>query len=126
MNLKNWLGKKLYNYWIVSADSTTICISASISECKDIFTLNFPSDFISLTGWIIDGAMSNFSFSFIIFEISVGLTDPYNSLFSVLSFLTRNSFLLIISEVFLASNFFSLSFFDSWALIFSTSLIFSF
>ena len=34
------------------------------------------------------------------FEISVGLTDPYNSLFSVLSFLTVYILLLISSEIF--------------------------
>ena len=126
MNLKKLLGKKLYNYWIVSADSTIISISASISECKEIFTLNSPRDLISLTGCIIDGLISNCSFSLIIFEISVGFTEPYNSLFSVLSFLTLNSLLLIFSAIFLASSFFSLSFFESWALIFSTWIIFYF
>ena len=34
----------------MSADVTLIVISASTSECKDIFTLNFPKDLISSTG----------------------------------------------------------------------------
>ena len=64
-------------------------ISASTSECNEIFTLNFPIDLISLIGCIIEGLISIFSASqLIIFEISVGFTEPYNSLFSVLSFFT--------------------------------------
>ena len=47
---------------MVSADSTTISISASISECKEIFTLNLPKDLISFTGCIIDGLISKCSF----------------------------------------------------------------
>ena len=78
----------MYNYWIVSAEVTLITISASTSECKDILTLNFPRDLISLTGCISEGFTSRLSTSFISFEISVGFTDPYNSLFSVLSFFT--------------------------------------
>ena len=35
---------------------------------------------------VLDGFISNFSSCLIILEISVGLTDPYNSLFSVESF----------------------------------------
>ena len=71
---------------MLSADSTSIDISASTSECKEIFTLNFPRDLISCTGCIIDGLISILSTSNINFEISVGFTDPYNSLFSVLNF----------------------------------------
>ena len=41
------LGKKLYNYWIVSAVTTLIVISESTSECRIIFTLNLPIDLIS-------------------------------------------------------------------------------
>ena len=66
----------MYNYWIVSAVITLIVISESTSECKLIFTLNLPNDLISFTGCIIDGFISIFSFSRIIFEISVGLTEP--------------------------------------------------
>ena len=70
------LGKKLYNYWIVSAVITLMVISDSISECKTIFTLNLPIDLISAIGWIIEGLISSLSFSCINFEISVGLTEP--------------------------------------------------
>ena len=70
------MGKKLYNYWIVSAVITLIVISESTSECKAIFTLNLPSVLISVIGWIIEGLISSFSFSCINFEISVGLTEP--------------------------------------------------
>ena len=76
----------MYNYWIVSADVTLIVISASTSECKETFTLNLPKDLISSTGCIIEGLISILFSSWISFEISVGLTEPYNSLFSVLSF----------------------------------------
>ena len=116
----------MYNYWIVSAEETLIVISASTSECKEILTLNFPKAFISSTGCIIEGFISILFSSWISFEISVGLTEPYNSLFSVLSFFTEYSLLLICSAIWLASFFFSLSFFDNSALIFSTSFIFSF
>ena len=75
-------------------------ISASTSECNEILTLNFPIDFISFTGCIIEGLISIFSTSLSNFEISVGLTEPYNSLFSVLSFLTEYCFLFICSEIF--------------------------
>ena len=61
-NLKKLLGKRLYNYWILSADSTISVISASTSECNEIFTLNSPIDFISLIGCIIDGLIFKFSF----------------------------------------------------------------
>ena len=70
------LGKKLYNYWIVSDVTTLIVISESTSECRIIFTLNLPIDLISVIGCIIEGLMSSLSFSNINFEISVGLTDP--------------------------------------------------
>ena len=46
-NFKKGLGKKLYNYWILSSDITFIVISASTSECRKIFTLNLPKDLIS-------------------------------------------------------------------------------
>ena len=46
---------KLYNYWIVSADWTSTVISASTSECKEIFTLNFPRDLISFGNYLISG-----------------------------------------------------------------------
>ena len=48
----------LYNYWIVSAEFTMIVISASTSECKEIFTLNLPIDLISFIGCIIEGLIS--------------------------------------------------------------------
>ena len=48
----------MYNYWIVSAEETLIIISASTSECKETFTLNFPKDLISSTGCIIEGLIS--------------------------------------------------------------------
>ena len=105
----------MYNYWIVSAEVTLTVISASTSECKETFTLNFPKDLISSTGWIIEGLISILFSSWINFAISVGLTEPYNSLFSVLSFLTSYSLPLICSEIWAASFFFSLSFFDKSA-----------
>jgi hypothetical protein len=70
------LGKKLYNYWIVSAVTTLIVISESISECKIILTLNLPIDLISDNGCIIEGLISSLSISCINLEISVGLTEP--------------------------------------------------
>jgi hypothetical protein len=102
-----------------------INISASTSECKEIFTLNLPIDFISFSGCIIEGLTSILLVSEIIFEISVGFTEPYNSLFSVLSLFTVYSFLLIFSEIFLAFCFFSSSFLERSDLIFSTCFIFS-
>ena len=116
----------MYNYWIVSAETTLIFISESTSECRDILTLNLPKDLISFKGCIIEGLISILSFSLISFAISVGFTDPYSSLFSVLSFLTRYSLLFIWSETFFASFFFSASFFPKSILIFSTCAIFSF
>ena len=108
----------MYNYWIVSAEETLIEISASTSECREILTLNFPRAFISSIGCIIDGLISILFFSWISLAISVGLTDPYNSLFSVLNFLIENSFPLICSAILEASFFFSLSFLDKSVLIF--------
>ena len=61
---------------MASAFSTFIVISASTSECKEIFTLNFPIDLISLSGCIIGGLISRLSENFINFAISVGFTDP--------------------------------------------------
>ena len=62
------------------------------SECKFNKTLYDPKDFISLTGCIIEGLISIFSISFKILEISVGFTEPYRSLFSVLNFFISYSF----------------------------------
>ena len=59
---------------------TSIDISASTSECKEIFTLNFPRDLISCTGCINDGLISSLSTSNINFEISVVFTNPKMSL----------------------------------------------
>ena len=87
----------MYNYWIVSAATTLILTSASISEWRITFTLKVPRDLISYVSWIIDGFMSNFSIPKIVFEISVGLTEPYNSLFSVFNFLIVYFLLLIFS-----------------------------
>ena len=94
----------MYNYWIVSAEETLIVISASTSECKEILTLNFPKAFISSTGCIIEGFISILFSSWISFEISVGFTEPYNSLFSVLSFLTGYSLPLICSAIWAAAQ----------------------
>ena len=116
----------MYNYCIVSAEETSIEISASTSECREILTLNLPKALISLTGCIIEGLISILFSSWISLAISVGLTEPYSSLFSVLNFLTEYSFPLICSAIMEASFFFSLSFLDKSFFIFSTSLIFSF
>ena len=105
---------------MLSADSTLIIISASTSECKEILTLNLPKLLISFMGCIIEGFISTWFVSRIIFEISVGFTEPYNSLFSVLNFLIVYSFLLICSATCLEFFFFSLSFFESSDFIFST------
>ena len=80
----------MYNY-LVSSGTTFIVISVCISGCKFNTTLNEPIDFISLTGCIKEGFISIFSFRFKSFAISVGLTDPYNSLFSVANLLTLYS-----------------------------------
>ena len=61
---------------VTSADITLTTISASTSECKEILTLNFPKDFISSTGCIIEGLISILFSSWISFEISVGFTEP--------------------------------------------------
>ena len=66
----------MYNYCIASADSTFIVISASTSECNEIFYFKLPKDLISFIGCIIEGLISIFSISLISFEISVGLTEP--------------------------------------------------
>ena len=58
-----------------------------------------PNVFISSRGCIIEGLISILFSSSISFEISVGLTEPYNSLFSVLSFLTEYSLPLICSAI---------------------------
>ena len=115
----------MYNYLIISADWTSIVISASTSECKLILTLNFPIDLISLIGCIIDGLISNWFSWLIILEISVGFTEPYNSLFSVLSFFIRKIFLFNFSNIDLAFCFFSLSDVVREDLIFYTSDMFS-
>ena len=77
----------MYNYFTISSGITFMVIDDSISECKFNITLNSPSDFISLTGCINEELNSICNCSFKIFDISVGLTDPYNSLFSVTNFL---------------------------------------
>ena len=41
----------MYNYCIVSAEVTLTVISASTSECKEIFTLNFPKR-LNLFNWL--------------------------------------------------------------------------
>ena len=118
------MGKKLYNYFITSSGITLILISDSISECKFNTTLNSPTDLISVVGWINDELNSIFSFSFNNFEISVGLTDPYNSLFSVTSFFISKVLFFNFSAISFAIFFFSWSFLFSSNLILSTSLIF--
>ena len=77
----------MYNY-LLSSGTTKIDISVCTTGCKFNTTLKDPMDLISLTGCIKDGFISIFSFSFKSFAISVGLTEPYNSLFSVANFLT--------------------------------------
>ena len=101
----------MYNYLVSSWGSTFTTISSWTSECKFIITLKSPNDFISLTGWIREGFISIFSLSFRNLDISVGLTDPYNSLFSVLSFLISKTLFLIFSWINFASFFFLLIFF---------------
>ena len=98
----------MYNY-LLSSGRTLIDISVCTSECKFNTTLNDPIDFISLTGCIKEGFISIFSFWFKTFAISVGLTEPYNSLFSVANFLTLYSLFCIFSLIFLASFFLSRS-----------------
>ena len=115
----------MYNYLLSSWGITLIFISDCISECKLKTTTNDPNVLISFVGCIIDGFISIFSLSFIIFEISVGFTDPYNSLFSVLNFLISYSLFLSLSASSLAIFFLSWSFLFKSDLIFSTSLIFS-
>ena len=93
---KNCISYK-FNYWVFSRGETLILISAWTLECKFTLTLKIPNDLISFTSCIIEGFISILSNSKISFDISVGFTDPYNSLFSVLNFLTKYSFLLIFS-----------------------------
>ena len=118
------MGKKLYNY-LLSSDITLTDIVDWTSGCKFKTTLNVPKDLISLTGCIKDGFISILSTSDKILAISVGLTEPYSSLFSVASFITVYSLFWIFSFINFASFFFSWSFFESSFLNFSTSLIFS-
>ena len=115
----------MYNYLFTSWESTLILICTWISECKFRITLNNPSDFISLTGCINDGFISMFSWSSKTLEISVGLTDPYNSLFSVLNLTILYSLFLSLFSISFASFFLSWSLLFRSFLIFSTSLIFS-
>ena len=116
----------MYNYLFSSCDMTFIIICSWTSECKFKTTLKSPSDFISLTGCIMDGLILIFTLSSSILEISVGLTDPYNSLFSVLSFSILNTLFFIFSWIDFASFFFSWSFLFNFCLIISTSFMFSF
>ena len=74
-------------------------ISASTSECKEILTLKFPRALISSTGCIVEGLISILFSSWSSLAISVGLTEPYNSLFSVLNFLIEYFFPLIFSAI---------------------------
>jgi hypothetical protein len=114
----------MYNYFISSSGTTLILINDSISECKFNITLNSPTVLISLTGWINEELRSTFTFSFNIFEISVGFTDPYNSLFSVTSFFTSKVLFFSLSAISLAAFFFSWSFLFKSDFIFSTSFRF--
>ena len=66
----------MYNYFASSSGITFTVTFVTISEWRLILTWKLPSVFISLTGWIWDGAISIFSFLKITLEISVGLTDP--------------------------------------------------
>ena len=77
----------MYNYFISSCATVLITICVWTSECKLTVTLKSPNDLISVEGCIKDGLILTCSVSSNTFEISVGLTDPYNSLFSVLNFL---------------------------------------
>ena len=99
----------MYNY-LLSSEVTLIFIFDKISGWRFKTTLNIPNDLISLTGCIKEGFILIFSISYNIFAISVGLTDPYNSLFSVASFFTMYSFFWIFSCIDFAS-FFSLDLF---------------
>ena len=114
----------MYNY-LLSSEITLMEICDWTSGWRLSTTLNIPIDFISLIGCINEGLTLIFSISSNNLAISVGFTEPYNSLFSVASFLTLYSLSLILSLISLASFFFSKSFFDKSFLIFSTSLIFS-
>ena len=116
----------MYNYLVSSWDMTFTIICSWTSECKLIITLNSPKDLISLIGCIWDGFISIFKFSSITLEISVGLTDPYSSLFSVLSFFISKTLFLIFSWINFALPFFSWSFLFNSCLITSTSFIFAF
>ena len=115
----------MYNYFISSWGTTLTVIWVWTSECRLISTLNSPRDFISFEGWILDGFISSFSFSWINLEISVGLTDPYNSLFSVLNLSILYSLFFSLFSISFASFFLSWSLLFRSFLIFSTSLIFS-
>ena len=114
----------MYNYFTISSGITFILIYDSISKCKLRTTLNSPMDLISVIGCINDELSSIFSFSFKSFDISVGFTDPYNSLFSVTSFFISNVLFSSFSAISFATFFFSRSFLFSSLLIFSTCLIF--
>ena len=70
----------MYNYLVSSWDMTFTIICSWTSECKLIITLKSPKDLISLTGCIWEGFISIFKFSSRSLDISVGLTEPYNSL----------------------------------------------
>ena len=59
-----------------SSGSTLSITSACISEWRFSITLKVPSALISLIGCIKEGLIFILRFSLIIFEISVGLTDP--------------------------------------------------
>ena len=96
MNKIYW-GENCINYYEFSEGTTLIFTSDWISECRLTFTLKVPKDLISSSSCINEGFISCLSNSKINFEISVGFTEPYNSLFSVLNLLIKYSFLLIFS-----------------------------
>ena len=77
----------MYNYLISSCGTVLITICVWTSECKLIITSKSPSDLISEEGCIKEGLILTWSISSKILEISVGFTEPYSSLFSVLNFL---------------------------------------
>ena len=96
----------MYKLSFSSSGRTLINIEKCTSECRETITLNLPSDFISLVGCIKEDLISKFSFDIIKFEISVGFTEPYNSLFSVLSFFISKVLFCILSDISLAIFFF--------------------
>ena len=89
----------MYKIYLLSSAWTTIINSACSWECKSTFTLNLPNFLISWFSWIIDGSISTFFCNLIASHISDGFTDPYNSSFSVASFLNKKLALFILSNI---------------------------